>query len=87
MESGTRTSNPVMKYLRIMNKNNQLAVGVLGVAAGDAADELSLLLDVAPLVVDAGAAVDAVDAAPDSLAAGALWPPRKSVTYQPLPFN
>jgi hypothetical protein len=74
-----------------MNKNNQLAVGVLGVAAGvaagDAADELSLLLDVAPLVVDAGAAVDAVDAAPDSLAAGALWPPRKSVTYQPLPFN
>ena len=82
MESGTRTSNPVMKYLRIMNKNNQLAVGVLGVAAGDAADELSLLL-----VVDAGAAVDVVDAAPDSLAAGALWPPRKSVTYQPLPFN
>ena len=55
-----------------MNKNNQLAVGVLGVAAGNAADELSLLLGVALLVVDACTAVDVVDAAPDSLAAGAL---------------
>lgn len=73
IESGTRTSNPVMKYLRIMNKNNQLALGVLGDAAGVAADEaLSLLLDVALLVEVAGAAVDALDAAPDSLAAGAL---------------
>ncbi len=71
-----------------MNKNNQLALGVLGDAAGVAADDaLSLLLDVALLDEVAGAAVGALDAAPDSLAAGALWPPRKSVTYQPLPFN
>ncbi len=56
-----------------MNKNNQLALGVLGDAAGVAGDEaLSLLLDVALLVEVAGAAVDALDAAPDSLAAGAL---------------
>ncbi len=61
---------------------------MLGDAAGVAAgDVLSLLLDVALLVEVAGAAVDALDAAPDSLAAGALWPPRKSVTYEPLPFN
>ncbi len=60
---------------------------MLGVAGGDATDALSLLLDVVLLVEVAGAAVDPLDAAPDSLAAGALWPPRKSVTYQPLPFN
>ncbi len=70
-----------------MNKNDQLAVGVVGVAAGVAAEALSLLLEVALLVVEAGAAVDVLDAAPVSVAAGALWPPRKSVTYQPLPFN
>ncbi len=45
---------------------------MLGVAGGDATDALSLVLDVVLLVEVAGAAVDPLDAAPDSLAAGAL---------------
>jgi hypothetical protein len=47
---------------------------------------LSLVLAVDSPLVAAGAEA-VVDVAPESLAAGALWPPRKSVTYQPLPFN
>src|SRR5947209_4308729 len=86
MASGTRISNPVMKYLRM-----DLSVMVGRIAAAIRGLQVSLL---PVLAAGAGAAAGASLAAAGAagvlalaFAAAGAAPPRKSVAYQPVPLS
>src|SRR5262245_8661804 len=70
---GTRISKPVMKYLRIVFLECGAYSDLAGAAPAGAADAATGASDLAPVPLD-------------TPVAGAL-PPRKSVTYQPVPLS
>ena len=95
MASGTRISNPVMKYLRIdlsgYGQTEPAAAGSLQVLlapAGVAGLAGAGVLSPLPAAAGAGAAAGALPSTgPVAVPVDGAVPPRKSVAYQPVPLS